>query len=106
MRQILPLLFLIIFLGILVGANIYLSRRFSLYFDVQSTRFLYIAFASITVFMIGGLVAFTNAKGNFANYAYSAAAITIGFMLYLLLSTLLVDLLSLFVKNHPKLTGV
>jgi predicted MPP superfamily phosphohydrolase len=105
MRQLFPLLFLTIFLGILIGANIYLTRRFTWFFDISSTRFLYFTFASITIYMIAGLIVFTNATGNFANYAYSAAAILMGFMLYLLLSVLFVDLLNLFVKFPPRIIG-
>ena len=45
----------IIFLGILVGANIYLSKRFAFYFNFQNLRLTYIIFAALTVFMIGGL---------------------------------------------------
>jgi len=105
MRQLIPLLFLIIFLGTLIGANIYLSKRFSWYFGITNLRILYFSFAAITIFMIAGLIVFTNATGNFANFVYSAAAITMGFMLYLLLSVLLVDLINLMIKIPPKRIG-
>jgi len=105
MRQIIPLLVLIIFLGILIGANIYLSKRFSWYFGLTNVKILYFSFAAITIFMIAGLIVFTNATGNFANFVYSAAAITMGFMLYLLLSVLFVDLVHLIIKLPLKTMG-
>ncbi len=101
-----PLLFLIAFFGILIGANIYLSRRFTEYFNLGSSWYLYLAFAAITIFMIGGLIALTNAEGGFANLAYSAAAILMGFMLFLFLSVLTVDLVSLFTNLEGKTSGI
>lgn len=106
MRQIFPILFLLIFLGILASANIYLARRFSFYFDLRSTRNLYIVFGSLTVFMIAGLISTSNAQGVFANWIYILASIVMGFLLYLLLSVAVVDLVSLFVKSVPRLLGI
>lgn len=106
MKQFLPIILLIIFLGILSGANIYLARRFSFYFDLTSTRYLYLAFGSLTVFMIAGIISTTNAQGTFANWIYILASIVMGFLLYLLLSVALVDLISLFLKSVPRLLGI
>lgn len=105
MRQLIPLIITIVFFAILIGANIYLTRRFSWYFDLKNTRWLYIVFATITLFMIGAPIAFMNAKSGFANFAYSAAAITLGFMMFLLMSVILVDVLSLFLRNSPEILG-
>ncbi len=106
MRQFIPLLITIIFFGVLVAANIYLARRFVWYFDFTGKRFLYILFAAITLFMIGAPIALMNAKSGLANFAYSAAAILLGFMLYLLISVILVDISRLFVKTNPKVFGI
>ena len=106
MRQFVPLIFLIVFFGILITANIYLTRRFTWYFDFKSTRFLYITFAAIILFMIGGMIPLMNAKSGLANLAYSAAAIVMGFMLYLLLSVMVVDVFGIFIKASPKTLGV
>ena len=105
MKSFIPLLFFISFIGVLVASNMYLSRRFSWFFDIKSTWVLYVLFAAITVYMIGGIIAFTNAEGRFANMAYSAAAILLGFMLYLVFSVLLVDLTTFFINFHPKILG-
>ncbi|WP_346855727.1 metallophosphoesterase [uncultured Draconibacterium sp.] len=106
MRQFIPLIILIIFLGILVSANIYLGRRFSWYFDIRKVWLLYSLFASLTLFMIGGIALFTNSEGSFANIVYSAAAITMGFLLYLVLSVAFVDVLRLVLKLKPVQYGV
>ncbi len=106
MRQFLPIIFLIVFLAILASANIYLARRFSFYFELRSTRFLYVAFGALTVFMIAGIIGFTNAEGTFANMIYVAASVVMGFLLYLLLSVAVVDLLHLFIKTIPRFLGV
>lgn len=106
MKQIIPLLFLIIFLGILVSANIYLANRFVYYFSLNTSTLLHFTFAIITIFMIGGLIAFTNATSIFGSYAYIVASILMGFMLYLLLSVFLIDLLHFIVKVKPVYYGI
>lgn len=101
-----PLLFFIAFIGILISSNIYLTRRFAFFFNTSSSWHLYVTFAAITIYMIGGLIVFTNAEGNFANLAYSAAAILMGLMLFLLLAVILVDLTGLIVKFNPRTFGI
>lgn len=106
MRQLFPLLFAIVFFTILVGANIYLSKRFSWYFDLKSTKLLFFTFAAITVFMISIPMTFMNAQSGLANIAYSSAAITMGFMLFLLLSVIIADVAGLILKVNPKTLGL
>ncbi len=106
MRQIFPFIFLIVFLGILASANIYLARRFSFYFDLSSSRFLYFIFGALTIFMIAGIATTTNSQGTFANWIYILASIVMGFLLYLLLSVAVVDLINLFLKSAPKVLGI
>lgn len=106
MRQFIPILILVIFLAILISANLYLGRRFAWYFDIRKTWSIYLFFASLTIFMIGGIMAFTNAEGSFANIIYSAAAITMGFLLYLVLSVVVVDIIRIPIKLKPIQYGV
>jgi len=106
MKQFIPLLFLAFFLAFLAGANIYLARRFSVYFDLQNTRPLYFGFGFLTVFMIAGIAFFTNAEGSLVNLAYCTASIIMGFLLYLLLSVVATDLLRLIVKTKPQYYGI
>ncbi len=71
MKQFFPILFMLLFLGILAGANIYLSRRFAWYFSANTIWPLHLGFALLTLFMIGGIVAFTNATGIVGHLLYS-----------------------------------
>lgn len=105
MKQLLPLLFMLIFLAILVLANMYLGRRFAWFFDAGTVRPYFFAFIGITVYMIGGLAGFTNSTGLLGQLLYSSAAILMGFALYLLLSVLLVDLAGLVVPAKPLYSG-
>jgi predicted MPP superfamily phosphohydrolase len=105
MKSIIPFVFLLIFLSILVIANIYLSKRFAFYFSFNSTKILYFIFAATTVFMIAGIAVFTNTQSKFGNISYIVASFITGFMLYLLLSVLFVDLANLIFKIQPKIIG-
>ena len=105
MKQFFPILFMLLFLGILVGANIYLSRRCAWYFNVETIWPLHLVFAMATLVMIVGLVAFTNSTGLVGHLIYSSGAILMGLLLYLVLSMLLVDLASLVIKVQPRYYG-
>ena len=96
----------IVFWAFVIGANIYLSKRFAFYFSIEKIRAMYILFASITVFLIGGMIAFTNATGILSHILFSLAAIGMGAILYLILSVLLVDLVSVFYKTEPRFYGL
>lgn len=106
MKQILPFIFMLLFLGILVGANIYLSRRFAWYFSMGSTWPLHLGFALLTILMIVGVAAFTNSTRMIGHLIYISGAILMGYLLYLLLSILLVDLARLFIKLEPRYYGI
>nr|WP_319998659.1 metallophosphoesterase [uncultured Draconibacterium sp.] len=106
MRQIIPWLFVIVFLAFLVAANIYLGKRFSFYFELPSTRYLYITLGALTAFMIAGIATTTNTQSAFGNVVYITASIVMGLLLYLLLSVAVVDLVNIFTKSTPRLLGI
>ena len=106
MKYILPLVIMIVFFSILIGANIYLTRRFSWYFSIDNTRILYFIFGSLTIFMMVGTMAFTNGNSLISTILYGAATLSIGFLLYLVLNTIIVDLISLISNWHPVLYGI
>lgn len=105
MKQLLPFLFLTIFLGILTGANIYLSQRFSWYFSFPHTWLLNIVFAVVTLYMMFGVFVFSNSVTLSGHVLYIGAAMLMGILLYLLLSVLMVDLLRLFTSFQPPVYG-
>jgi uncharacterized protein len=105
MRALLPFLFLILFLGILTGANIYLVIRFNFYFSIENAKILFYLFPALTLMMIFGVMPFSNATSNAGSLVYMISAITMGLVLYLLVSVLAVDFISLFVKIPSKVMG-
>ena len=98
--------FLLLFLGILVGANIYLSQRIAWYFGVNRTWVLNIVFGVMTLYMFFGLIPFANATNTVGLLIYSGAAITMGVLLYLLLSVAVVDVMRLFSALTPQTYGM
>jgi predicted MPP superfamily phosphohydrolase len=106
MRQLVPFIFMIAFLGFVVGVNIYFAKRFSWYFGVSQIYKLYIAFALLTVFMLGGIIAFNNSVSPFGRMAYMLASLSMGFTLYLIMSVVGVDLVHFFVKIKPAIFGI
>jgi predicted MPP superfamily phosphohydrolase len=95
-----------LFIGLLIGANIYLPQRFAWYFGIGNTTLLYIISVTITIFMIAGIIVFSNSVSQTGSLLYRFAAVTLGTMLYLLLSVLLVDILHLFISVNAKYYGI
>ena len=106
MRNLIPLIAFLVFLAFVAGVNIYLSKRFSWYFGVAQIRWLYILFALGTIFMIGGLMVFTNSVSQAGRIVYLIASISMGFTLYLIMSVLFVDLAQFLIKVKPVYYGV
>lgn len=57
-------------------------------------------------YMTAGLIVFMNRTSGFASIIYGSASIITGVLLYLLLSTLAIDLLNLIVNIHPVFHGI
>jgi hypothetical protein len=106
MKNIAPLLMSVLFLAILVGANIYLSRRFAWIFSMENRTWLHVLFALLPVLMFAGMIGFSNATGFFGGLLYGTAAIGIGTLLYLLLSLLVTDFSRIFFQIKPFTYGV
>jgi uncharacterized protein len=106
MKQFIPIIFLIIFLGILISANIYLSRRFSFFFNINNVKVLYVISGLLTVSMITGVIANSNSVSNAGSIFYITAGLLMGVLLYLLLSTITIDILRLFTNFKPVVYGV
>jgi len=83
-----------------------MSRRLAWSCGAENIRIIYLTFGALTLFMIGGMIAFSNSKHISGSLVYCTAAITMGFLLYLLFSLLLTDLVHLFVKFPPKIFGL
>lgn len=106
MRILFPILFMIIFLAFLGWANIYIARSIAKYFEIADLRILYILFAFLTVFMIGGLAGFTNSLSPIGSLIYKSSAITMGLILYLFITVIVINLLSLLIDIQPFTKGI
>ncbi|NQU34352.1 MAG: metallophosphoesterase [Bacteroidetes bacterium] len=106
MKQLILIIILVIFLSILVGANIYISRRFSLFFDITNLKMLYVITGFLTIFMIAGVMGASNSISFTGHIIYIIAGITMGLLLYLLISTILVDVIRLFTNFKPLVYGL
>ena len=106
MKQFLMITMFLVFIGIIVGANIYLAKRFATFFSTGITWPLYILFPLITIFMMFGMFTTMNSVSGFGHSVNIAASVTVGFVLYLLIATIAVDLFGLAVKIKPLYSGI
>ena len=106
MKQIAFIFIFFGFFGILIGSNIYIPQRFAWYYDIERAGILYFISVAITIFMIGGLIAFSNSLTKSGSMVYSTAAVTLGVMLYLLLAVLITDILRFFTDFQPLTYGL
>jgi hypothetical protein len=101
MKRYFPYLLMLIFLSILIGANIYLVHRFNFYFSSENPKIFYIIFPALTLLMFFGVFPLSNAISRTGSLVYIVSASTMGILLYLLISVLTVDFISLFIKFTP-----
>lgn len=92
------LIFFFIFIGIILGANVYIANRFAWFFNVNHPWILYVAVPIITFTIISGAIGLINSTSTLGHITYNIAAVLMGYLLYLLLSTILVDIASFFIK--------
>lgn len=100
------LFMLLAVLSIIIGGNFYLAKRFGTFFNAQTFNYFYIIFPLISIFMLAGMMSLINATFANSSLFFGAAAISVGFVLYLLLSTLLVDFTGLFFRIKPIHMGI
>ncbi len=105
MKQYFPIIFFIIFISILIAANIYLTRRFNWFFNIENTKILYAVFPPLTLLMFFGVLPLSNTTNSLGSFVYMFSAITMGVVLYLVLSVMLVDIIKLFTNFSPKIYG-
>ena len=106
MKRYFPYLLMLIFLSILIGANIYLVHRFNFYFSSENPKIFYIIFPALTLLMFFGVFPLSNAISRTGSLVYIVSASTMGILLYLLISVLTVDFISLFIKFTPGMMGL
>ena len=105
MRQLMTLLFLSLLVGIFIGANIYLVKRFNWFFSIEHTKMLYALFIPLSLLVFFGVMPLSNSTNLPGSLIYKISAITMGVLLYLLISTLLFDIVRIFTNFPPKTYG-
>ncbi len=83
-----------------------MPARFNFYFDIQSGFILYLLFPALTFFMIFGVLPLSNSTSRLGSLLYKLAASTMGILLYLLISVLLMDIVHLFTSFPSKFYGI
>ena len=106
MKQLALLIMVLVFFGILIGANIYLAKRFAFFFSFEKAYLFYFLFPFISIFMIGAAMGATNSISTVGHIIFISGTIMMGFVLYLLISTIAVDLLSFVLKTKPLYYGM
>ncbi len=97
----LPILF---FIGLLAGIVIYLAKSIAWSFSIEP-GFLYFEVAMFTLFSLVGVIAFVNATSKTGSFLFRFAAISMGFLLYLILAFIALDIVGIFVTLSPTIFG-
>lgn len=101
-----PYLIMIAFLAILVLTVVYLSKKAILVFGIDQTWLAYVGTSLLVVLFFVGSVAFVNSTGAVGHTLYKIASIVMGVYLFLILSFLVVDAISLVLNIAPKTYGI
>ena len=105
MRSVLGLIFSLLFFGLLVGAIVFLARSFGWYLGSEEFGWYYLFFFGLLIFMMGGMMRTINSVSRTGHYIFIISSTLLGFTLYLLISTLFVELLTLFTDFSPHTYG-
>lgn len=105
MKSVLRYLPVLLFLGLLAGISIYLANSIAWFLGVEQTGLLKVGMAILALFSMVGTMAFTNTTSKIGSFLFGFAAVSMGFLLYLVLSFLAVDLVGLFVTIPPVVFG-
>ncbi len=100
------LILFISFLLLIVGANIYLANRIAWFLSMENAKILYFLMPAITFLMFFGMMGLINSTSTMGSIVFRFSAISIGFILYLLLATIAVDIVNIFTKLQPGIIGI
>lgn len=99
-------IFLGTFLSILIGSVIYLANRFGAFFQTFDMKYYYMFFSALIIFVLVGGMVLVNSTSKVGSLTYIIASVLLGFVLYLLLSTIFVDIINLAIKLKPFTQGL
>jgi predicted MPP superfamily phosphohydrolase len=85
---------------------IYLTERLKFFLGLENAGWLYLIISISPFLMFSGLFSFSNSTSPSGSLVYKISAFTISFILYFLLSVILVDLIGLFIDIPSGLMGI
>jgi predicted MPP superfamily phosphohydrolase len=106
MKNLFPIIMTLVFLVVLAGSNIYLTRRVAWILSAESMWWLNVVFAVVPVLMMTGLFVFSNATSAIGTIMYSVSAFTTGIVLFFLMSMLATELVHLSLRFQPVQFGL
>lgn len=106
MKNLFPIIMTLVFLVVLAGSNIYLTRRVAWILSAENTWWLHVVFVVVPVLMMTGLFVFSNATSAIGTIMYSVSAFTTGIVLFFLMSMLATELVHLSLRFQPARFGL
>ncbi len=100
------LILFISFLLLIIGANLYLANRIAWFLSLESAKILYFILPALTFLMFFGMMGLINSTSSLGSFLFGVSAIAIGFILYLLIATIAVDIINIFAKLQPGIAGI
>lgn len=106
MKYLIPTLYTLLVLTVFFGSGIFLANSFAWFFDISQVWLLRFVFSGLVIFSIIGTMSNVNATSKIGHYTFLTASVLMGFLLYLLLSTIAINIISLFASAPPLYYGV
>jgi len=106
MKRLKQLIAPILTIVILGAAVIYLSGKFKYFLGLDSGGWIYLAVSVFPVLMFFGLFRLSNSSSSLGSLGYKLSAFAIAFILYFLISAILVDIVAVFTDIPPGVMGV
>lgn len=106
MAKIIPCIILLVFFAVLGATVIYLSKKFTWIFGLESARFFYILLSIVPVYFLTAGIVFINSTSQSGHILYQVAAIAMGVYLSLVLSLIVLDLTNLLLNLKPGIFGL
>ena len=105
MKYFIILLYFIAMLGILGGGTYYLAKRFALFFPLIPFKGWFLGFICVTLLLMFGSQFFVVSSDLFGKIIFILGAFWTAILLYLLLSSVVLDLVNLVFKMSPIVRG-
>jgi predicted MPP superfamily phosphohydrolase len=106
MRFFFSLVIMAIFLVVLIGGTIYMARRLHVAFPQVSYKTLLWTLSAILLLVFVAMLSLSTTANFAGQILFCLASLLVGYLLYFLLSLLVVDLVNLVVAFSPRLNGI